>query len=90
MEKYGDKEIIYDENIAPLMSKIISICKENDINMVASFQLQSENETDNGEHFLCTTLLPNKKDHYPEQYSNFCNDIYRRPSFVAMTIREGE
>lgn len=89
MKKYGDKERIYDDKISPLMGEIISLCKENDINMVASFQLRSENETDNGEHFLCNTLLPLNEDHYPEQYSNFCKDIYKRPSIIAMTIREG-
>lgn len=89
IEIYGDKEPIYDEKIAPLMKEIIEVCKQNNINMVASFQLMSENETDNGEHFLCTTLLPLKKDHYPEQYSNFCKKIYRRPQVIAMTIREG-
>lgn len=85
-EQYGDKETIYDEKIAPLMQEIITVCKENRINMVASFQLKSEQETDNEEHFLCTTLLPLNKEHYPEQYSNLAKSIYRKPSYAAITI----
>lgn len=33
------KEQVYDEQIYPLMDKIISICKENKIDMVATFYL---------------------------------------------------
>lgn len=33
-----DKENIYDEKIAPLMTQIIDICKENQLPFFASFQ----------------------------------------------------
>ena len=45
-------EPIYDEEIAPLMAKIIKICKDNDIPLVASFQL-----TDEDDHLACSTIL---------------------------------
>lgn len=84
---YGDKEEIYDDQINPLMNQIIQICKENGINMVASFQLRSEEEDDNG-NFLCTTLLPVNEDHYPDSYRNLCRSIYEKPKVLAMTIME--
>jgi hypothetical protein len=34
-----DSEKIYDEQVAPLMSKVVTICIENDIPMLATFQL---------------------------------------------------
>jgi hypothetical protein len=49
-----DKEAIYDEQIAPLMTKIIAVCQEHDIPMVVDFQLTDEAE--NPLH--CTTRLP--------------------------------
>lgn len=45
-----DKEKIYDEEINPLMAKIIDICKKNDIQMLSSFALNSED-------LVCTTHL---------------------------------
>ena len=45
-----DLENIYDEQISPLMQKIIDICKEYELPMFASF------EFNDGE--FCTTELP--------------------------------
>lgn len=50
-----DKESIYDEQIYPLMSKIIGICKGHKIPMVAQFQIANSEEL--GARF-CTTTLP--------------------------------
>jgi len=86
MDKYGDKEKVYDDKISPLMSQIIKICKEEKLNMVASFQLRSEYETDNEENFLCTTLLPMNEEHNPYQYRDFGKSIYSKPTVFAMTI----
>ena len=47
------KEDVYDEQIAPLMSKIIAICKEHDIPVVAQFQYANTEE----EAALCTTTI---------------------------------
>ena len=37
-----DNEKIYDEQIFPLMTKIIAICRENDIPFVASYEYAPE------------------------------------------------
>jgi hypothetical protein len=39
---YWTKEDIYDEQISPLMTKIIAICKEHQIPMVAQFQYAND------------------------------------------------
>ena len=49
-----NEEAVYDERIAPLMTQIISICKEHRIPMVAQFVYGNTEE----EALLCTTSLP--------------------------------
>lgn len=44
MEKHI-KEVVYDEQISPLMKQIIQICQDNDINFFADFCI-GENQTD--------------------------------------------
>ena len=50
-----DKEEVYDREIAPLMKRIIWICKEHNLPMVATFQYADDEEKGPG---YCTTLLP--------------------------------
>jgi len=62
-----DVEPIYDEQISPLMERIITICKEHGIPMVATFQLNDipdDYEGDNGDigPTYCTTSLPPRVD----------------------------
>ena len=54
MEETQEKtrEEIYDEQIAPLMAQIVEICKQNDIPLVAQFQL-SEGEN----AMMCSTVI---------------------------------
>jgi hypothetical protein len=52
-----DLEPIYDEEIAPLMTKIIKICRDNDIPLIASFQLTDGDEDEDGGVLCCTTAL---------------------------------
>lgn len=47
------KEDIYDEQIAPLMTKIIEICKQHKIAMLADFHTPNEDASD----LHCTTAL---------------------------------
>ena len=54
-----NKEKIYDEQIYPLMTQIIEICKNNGINMLASYYLIKETETN--DDLYCTTFIPGKK-----------------------------
>lgn len=50
-----DKESVYDEQISPLMTQIIALCKEHEIPMVMQFQIADRE--DEGPLF-CTTALP--------------------------------
>lgn len=47
------KEEVYDNEINPLMAKIIAICTKNKIAMLANFQLSVGDEPD----LRCTTAL---------------------------------
>lgn len=47
------KEQIYDEQVAPLMTQIIEICRNGGISMIASFAIASETDPD----LRCTTHL---------------------------------
>jgi len=51
-----DKEDVYDSEIAPLMAKIIEICKRESIPMAATFQYCDQGENGPG---YCTTTMPN-------------------------------
>lgn len=66
-----DHEAVYDEQIAPLMTQIIAICKEHKIPMFASF-LYSRLDDDEGTNNFCTTLV-NEDPHSKELQR--CNDI---------------
>lgn len=83
-----DKEQIYDEKINPLMSEIIRVCKENNIQMFASFALKECDE--NGEDMLCSTFITS-----PEYTSSRLDDavkvvkngyVVQKPYFIATTI----
>lgn len=83
-----DKESIYDNQIYPLMDSIIKICKDNDIQMIASFTLKKID--DDGEDLLCSTYLESS-----EYNSNRLEDaikviqhgyIAQKPYFLATTI----
>ena len=71
------REAIYDEEIAPLMGKIIAICKEHEIPMVADFQLNDDRErcselNEDGDEvgpFHCTTLLT----HFDDTAEKLCD-----------------
>jgi hypothetical protein len=53
-----DKEKVYDEEIAPLMSKIIEICKRENLAMASQFYLQEEFEDAEYEGpMYCTTVI---------------------------------
>ena len=52
-----NKEEIYDNEIYPLMSKIIEVCQREKIAMLASFSIP----TDENPHMKCTTALVSEK-----------------------------
>ncbi len=49
-----DLEAVYDEQISPLMARIIAVCKEHGMPMVASFHLRT---TPTEGKCLCTTAI---------------------------------
>ncbi len=51
-----DLEAIYDAEIAPLMTRIVAICKEHRLPMFASFAYANNLEAD--DTAFCTTALP--------------------------------
>ena len=58
-----DKEEIYDEQINPLMSEILGVCKEHGIAMIASFSLPVEEDP----YLMCTSYLSDGEGkHHPE------------------------
>lgn len=61
-EKFWDKEDVYDEQIAPLMSEIINICRKNNLPIVASFQYCNRKE--DGPGYCSTTLLSGSEDQH--------------------------
>ena len=80
-------EPIYDEKIAPLMDKIIEICKENGISMFANFKIADATEYE--EDYYCTTCL--QGDNQPDIHRNLFNVatnnyIVEKPYVIAATI----
>ena len=48
-----NQEKIYDDKIFPLMQKIMEICEEHKIPMIASFVIPNQYDP----HLVCTSLL---------------------------------
>ncbi len=79
--EHYDLESVYDNEIAPLMTQILAICKRERMPMMASFQYRDD---DDGAA-LCTSHLQ-----WPERSSDCFREavrVFRRPlSIMAMTI----
>ena len=59
-----DLESVYDKKIAPLMTKIIDICREHKLPMFATFLYM--NDLEGGDDGLCTTYLLFEERPIPE------------------------
>jgi len=82
-----NKENIYDEQICPLMTQIIDICKNNGINMIASYYLIEE--TENNDDLYCTTFIPGEKQ--CQKLDNAYNVLFNnyevnKPFFMSLVI----
>jgi len=92
-----DKESIYDEQISPLMTQIIEICKKEDVPMALQFYLKEE-DGENKEPLYCTTfLVPAKAEMNPDVYDHLikvCETMKYgsngKPFCMAMTITKKE
>jgi hypothetical protein len=73
------KEQVYDDEINPLMAKIIEICKREKIAMVASFRTPNAEDPD----LMCTSALL-ADDFEPTQDMHAAFQIIRE-GFVAFT-----
>jgi len=79
----GPRETVYDEQICPLVTKIIAICKEHGIPMLADFALDGDMQ--------CTTAILREEDepppHFRKAYGVLRPDA-RQP--LMLTTRDGE
>ncbi|WP_223530602.1 hypothetical protein [Pseudomonas sp. GL-R-19] len=73
------KENVYDEQISPLVHKIIAICKEYEIALLLSAQLEDEDERE----LFRTTILPGTDEVSCEKFVHALN-VIRPPSRPAM------
>jgi hypothetical protein len=55
-----NKEQIYDDQIAPLVTKILEVCQQNGIAMIASFDIAHEGDPG----LRCTSQLPDGNGKY--------------------------
>lgn len=78
------KEDIYDEQISPLMSQIIEICKENDIAIAATFELD-QNPDDPDDYLHCSTVITD--NHHGDRVRKVGDAIKPdTPSYYAFTV----
>lgn len=75
------KEQVYDEEINPLMAKILEICKREKIAMIASFQIPNDEDP----KLMCTSALL-EKDHEPNQELLGALSLIK-DGFVAFAIK---
>lgn len=81
-----NKEEIYDNEISPLMTQVIDICKANNIAMLMSFHIPTEDEPD----LECTTALLGDEMNPPEHLRNALNVIRPPSGSVMITERDGD
>lgn len=85
-----NKEEIYDHQISPLMQKIIGICREYGIAMIASFNIGHDGEGPNGEDcslLTCTSHLPDGEGAFDDRFSKAAVAIQRSaPHHIGMNI----
>jgi len=89
--KTFDLEKVYDEEIFPLMEKIVRVCKDNHLPMFASFLYRSDPEgIDDGEDRYCTTSL-HYDDHRQSEELAKAQAILtaRQRRAFRITVRDG-
>tara|TARA_R110000744_G_scaffold107393_2_gene203914 strand:- start:1133 stop:1411 length:279 start_codon:yes stop_codon:yes gene_type:complete len=81
-----NKEEIYDSEISPLMAKIIETCNANNIAMLMSFSIPTEDEPD----LECTTALLGDEMNPPEHLRKALNVIRPPSRSVMITERNSD
>jgi len=81
------KENVYDEQISPLVRQIIDICREHEIALLLSAQLEDEDERE----LFCTTILAGTDEVSCEKFVQALN-VIRQPSrpVMHMTTTHGD
>jgi hypothetical protein len=84
-----NKEQIYDDQISPLMQRIIEICRANSIAALISFDIAHDGEGPNGEdcsYLTCTTHLDDGEGNCNQRFSEACGVIQRRAHHMASVM----
>lgn len=79
-----NKEQVYDEKVAPLMTQIIAICQEHKIAMLATFAIPTKEDSD----LLCTTCISDETGRPPEPILSALRVV--RPPVVMLTTRNAD
>jgi hypothetical protein len=84
--EHFDLENVYDDEIDPLMKKIIKICKKHKLPTVCDFNYRNSEEGSEGSDH-CTTLLAfkNRTSKEINRIINVIDDV-RKPAVIAETI----
>ncbi len=77
-------EAVYDQQIAPLMSQIIEICKAHKIPMVASFMYGYDRQ-DGERRDTCDTIMTHENP-VAAVYQEAMRHILSRPFACAITV----
>lgn len=81
------KEAVYDEQIAPLMARIIETCKTHGIAMLASFSIPTEDDPG----LNCFTNLPDETGKVPDHHTKAVRLIRPpAPAPVHVTTRHAD
>lgn len=80
------KEAVYDEQIYPLMERVIEICKANKIPLIFDVALGFEREDDDSQLKCTSVLLPDDFEPTEEMLRAWECIRPRRASFAAFTI----
>lgn len=83
-DKRSDRERVYDEEIAPLMTKIIEACGRAQIPFAAQFSIGPA--PDGNPSWLCTSMMV-----FDDAQIRKVADVMKpRSTFVALTISGGK
>ena len=77
-----NKEQVYDERIAPLMTQIIEVCREHKIAMLATFAIPTPDDNT----LACTTHLPDESGNLPDGIAQAARAV-RGPRPMMLTTR---
>ncbi len=68
-----DKEQVYDNELAPLVTRVIQVCRDNDIPMVASFCYRVSDDVED----VCTTAIPQRGGWTPAAFADCVTRLLR-------------